>query len=413
MRVGTVKAAFSAGVLLPAGLALNYLLTVVVARSLSVDDFGLFGFVQSLTVILALVGTLGFSQSTMRFTASYRATGQHARLAGLWRFSGSSVLAASTSIAGLLVLLAWLLPGHSAALLWTAALLVPFAVDAWRESAVRGLHRIAEAIAPRTVLLPLCFLLIFASVPIADANSALTLLVVTFLLIECVAVLLFLRQVHALTAGISPSYSQTEWMRVSLPMIGSALGSLSLTRSDVVIIGLVLGFEATGMYTAASRTALLVSLVLRAVSLVVGPKFAESYHSGDRARLKRQFAQATLLSGFLGLPFYLILMVVPNSILGFFGGEYTDAALLLQVLATGQFINLLTGPAALALNMTCFQRELAVLSLVAAALAVPLVAGGALVGGIFWAALAASGSVVLFNVGSLVLFVAKLTKSPT
>ena len=44
-------------------------------------------------------------------------------------------------------------------------------------------------------------------------------------------------------------------------------------------------------------------------------------------------------------------MVVPNSVLGFFGGEYTDAALVLQVLATGQFINLLTGPAALAMNM--------------------------------------------------------------
>ena len=101
MRADTVKAALSAGVLLPAGLALNYLLSVVVARSLSVDDFGLFGFVQSLTVILALVATLGFSQSTMRFTASYRATGtRHARLAGLLRFSGVSVLAASaTSLA--------------------------------------------------------------------------------------------------------------------------------------------------------------------------------------------------------------------------------------------------------------------------------------------------------------------------
>src|SRR5690606_19957885 len=56
-----------------------------------------------------------------------------------------------------------------------------------------------------------------------------------------------------------------------------------------------------------------------------------------------------------GLPLYLLVMMYPEWVLGIFGPGYTEAALLLQILATGQFINLVTGPVELALTMSAFE----------------------------------------------------------
>lgn len=408
MSPDTLRTAFGAAVLLPVGLGLNFLLSLVLARQLSVDDFGLFGFVQSFAAILAVIATLGFSQSTMRFTAAYRATGDIARLGGLLRFSRRTVFLASIAFASVLGGLAWLLPAYRTPLLWTAALLVPYTMDAWRESAVRGLHRISAAIAPRAVLLPLVFLLLLPVLELTDGSRTLGAFLAMFLIIEGIALYWLRQQEQALMAGIKPEYCRREWVQVSLPMIGSTLGALSLTRFDIVLVGLILGMQEAGVYTAASRTALLVSLVLRVVSLVFGPKFAESYHGGNHARFKHLFIRATQLAILLGLPFYGMLMAFPGLVLGIFGDNYRDGITILQILATAQFVNLITGPAALALNMARYQKQLAIASLICGAVAVPVVGVATFIAGLLGAALAASSVVVVFNLISLYLLVRRL-----
>ena len=55
----------SAGILLPLGLLFNYLLNILIARYLSVVEYGVFGTILSIATIAATLACMGFSSSMM------------------------------------------------------------------------------------------------------------------------------------------------------------------------------------------------------------------------------------------------------------------------------------------------------------------------------------------------------------
>src|SRR5699024_8979894 len=102
-----------------------------------------------------------------------------------------------------------------------------------------------------------------------------------------------------------------------------------------------------------------------------------------------------------GLPLYLLLMFFPVEILSLFGPRYEEAALALQILATGQFINLMAGQFGLALNMSQYERTN--LTLTTSAAVISLLALGTLSSlyGIVGAAVATAGTLCIRNVSQL------------
>lgn len=392
----------STGVILPAGLALNYALNVVLARVLPVAGYGLFAYTQSLAAILSLAAALGFSTSMMRFVATYRIQGQQALLRGLVRSSLRLILLASALIALLLLALGWVFPAQRSGLFWVAMLLMPLTVDVWRESTMLGLHRAGAAILPRQILLPGLTLACVGALSLTDAEAVMLAFFALLVLLE-LGGLWQLRSALALPKELHPVTRIRDWLRTSLPMAGANLATQGMMRWDVVVLGALLGLEAVGPYAAAARTALLASLVLRVVNLVVGPMLAELYHSGDLRRFRRLLLAASLGAGAAGLPLYMLVLLRPEWVLGLFGPAYAEAALPLQILATGQFVNLVTGPVGLALTMSVHEAANLRLSLaaslgslVALILLVPIYGAGG-------AALAVGGAVALLNVAMVVL----------
>lgn len=394
-----LPALLSAGIILPAGLALNYALNVVLARVLQAAGYGLFAYAQSLATVLALAGSLGFSTSMMRFVAAYRAQDQQALLHGLVRSSLRLILLASVLLALLLLMLGQMFPNHGVGLLWAAALLVPFTVDVWRESAMRGLHRTSLAILPRQVLLPGLTLIGVAVFGLNYAIDVLLSFLALLVLLE-LAALWHMRRVMNFPKDGRPIAETKYWLRTSLPMAGANLALQGITRWDIVMVGVLLSLEATGSYAAAARTALLATLVLRVVNLVIGPMLADLYHSGDIRTFRKLLIAAAFGAGVAGLPLYLLVLLRPEWILGLFGQAYTDAALILQILATGQFINLITGPVGLALTMSRY--ESLNLSIAVIAAAISLVGLSILVPqyGVVGAAVATSAAVALRNIST-------------
>jgi O-antigen/teichoic acid export membrane protein len=401
LRGQLLSALLAAGVVLPAGLTLNYALNVVLARVLSIEGYGLFIYAQSLASVLALAAALGFSTSMMRLVASYRAQGQEALLLGAIKGSFVLVFLAGIIIVFILLVIAYLVPAHRGALLWTALLLLPLAIDAWRESTMRGLHRTVAAILPRQVFLP--FLTLIAVFVLGLDDSTIILAVFAGLLIALELIgLLQLRKALGFLIMVRPRWAICHWLRVSLPMGLTALANLGINRWDVVVLGFIVDLDAVGPYSAAARTALLTSLVLSVVNLVVGPTLAELYHQGEHRRFRKLLFASTVGATTLGLPLYLLVLLRPEWVLVLFGGAYLDAAVLLQILATGQFVNLATGPVGLALTMT--RHEMSNLRLTMFASATSLVSLLVLVPqlGAIGAAIATASATVLLNVTALI-----------
>jgi O-antigen/teichoic acid export membrane protein len=82
---------------------------------------------------------------------------------------------------------------------------------------------------------------------------------------------------------------------------------------------------------------------------------------------------------------------------GFFGPDFASAELALAVLAVGQLINAATGPAGPILNMTGFERDTTLITLVAAVVAVVLSFALIPTWGVEGAAFAAAGSFASWN----------------
>ncbi|ABA57998.1 Polysaccharide biosynthesis protein [Nitrosococcus oceani ATCC 19707] len=402
LRHRLLPALLAAGGVLPAGLALNYALNVVLARVLPIEGYGLFAYAQSLASVLALAAALGFSSSMMRLVAAYRAQGRDALLLGAVKGSFALVCLAGVAIALVLLAIAWLAPAHRSGLLWTSLLLLPLTIDVWRESTMRGLHRTVAAILPRQVFLPLLTLLVVLALGLEDTGLILATFAGILVALELVG-LLQLRKALGFLSTVQPRWAMRQWLRVSLPMGLAALANLGINRWDVVVLGFIAGLDVAGPYAAAARTALLASLVLRVVNLVVGPMLAELYHRGDHHHFRRLLLLGAGGATVLGLPLYLAALLYPEQILSLFGPGYQDAALLLQILATAQFVNLATGPVGLALTMA--RHEMSNLRVTMLAGVVSLIALLVLVPwqGAVGAAVATASATVLLNVAAAIV----------
>ncbi len=351
-----LPALVGAGVLLPLGLAINYGLNIVLARFLSVEDYGLFGYVHSLVTILALVAGLGFSNSMVRLLSAYRVQQHFDLLRGAVVGSFKVIVAAGFCVLAFLLItrdIVW--SDNQQAVYWTALLLLPFTIAGWRQSCMRGLQKTVEAIVPRDVLLPLLTLLLVYLFEIQKIGQVLIIYFSVLVVLELVG-LIRLKTILSDFQYQKPRFDYKHWLDVSIPMGLSNLARQGILRWDIIIVGIFVGLDATGQYTAASRTALLVVVALRVINLAVGPYIAEAYHAQDYQRFRSLIGLSTVCSIALGAPFYLLVMYYPALIMSIFGEAYTNAGLILQILVTGQFINLITGPVGLALNMAAHQK---------------------------------------------------------
>lgn len=394
------RALISAVFIIPAGLALNFTLNLVLARLLPVEEYGVFVFAHSLASMLAVLAALGFATSMMRFVSAYHVNGELGALKGILRSSLQLVCLASAFISVVLLSFSVAPTEYSLGLFWSAVLLIPTAVDAWRESTMRGLHRTAEGILPRQVLLPTSSMLLILAFDLSDLLSIMVCFVLSFAVLE-MAGMLRLRALTSSLVPIIPVRRVKHWVGVSLPMAFATLAHQGLTKWDVVLLGFFVGMDATGPYGAAARTALLASVVLRVVNLVVGPTLSEYYHSGQFRKFKSTLIISSAASGALGLPIYIVVLFYPGEVMSFFGAGYDSAAPYLQVLASGQFVNLLSGSAGLALTMSKHQKLYlliaglaSILSLLALMMLTPLY-------GAFGAAVATSLALVVFNVAQV------------
>lgn len=122
-----------------------------------------------------------------------------------------------------------------------------------------------------------------------------------------------------------------------------------------------------GVYTSSSdvamlavsqRIAMLASFILIAVNMVVAPKFAYLFDKEDLESIKKMSIISVRMMLIFSLPIIIGMVVFPEYLLLFFGKSFVDGAQLLQILAIGQFVNVLTGSVSILLAMSGHERDL-------------------------------------------------------
>ncbi len=363
------KAITMSALILPLGVGLGYVLNVVLARSLTVEEFGIFSAALALAQVLCLLTSLGFGFSLMRLVPRYQAGGAAGTEQQLLVTSLAAVIIVSMLVALLLLLAAnWFGSEPTVRGLVIAAMTLPlYAIDTWREGGTRGRGYLVQALAPRRLVLPAVMLVYLLFVPSQTLTSVVVVFVGLFVLVQMVCFRWLLPLGLIRPAQVTASVLRDVWP-VSLPMAISSMARFGVRSWDIFLLGALSSMQDAGPYAAAARTALLCGIAVRIVNLAVGPEFAKRFQQGDRTGLARVFRISTMGAIVLGMPLYLLVMVFAEEILGLFGASYVAAAPVLRILATAELFNVLTGPSSSLLMMTDAEKQnLAVL--VVAALA--------------------------------------------
>ena len=335
------------------GVASLLALEVTLGRRLGVAGFGLFAFLLAVATVTSHLAPLGWLNAITRLVRTY-SDGKNASL-----LKGSLVTAHGAAIAGLvlagLILIALVaLAGHPDRVL-LLKLGLPLGIGLTmielHRYVLRGQHASVLGEALPMLLLPVGVLCAIWSLALDSVAAVVHAYIAVCGFILVLSAVRIAGRLPPDTSRVRADYRLRSWAGMAGAMLVGTASDEVTARAAVLVLGAISTPEATGLYQAATRLALMTVFVLRAVTAVSAPRMAELYHAGKMTELRSVYGRSCLVSASCAAPFLLVFGLLPELALGLFGKDFREAAPLLQVLAIGYFGSALTGPCATGLMM--------------------------------------------------------------
>ena len=156
--------------------------------------------------------------------------------------------------------------------------------------------------------------------------------------------LLYGRLRRAPKGGRADAPRWSEFWRYSAPLALSDLAQVGVQWIDVLMVGVIVGTVATGIYTGLARCIMVGELVLVAVGLAVAPYLAALFGRGESEPATDTYAACTSVIVALGAPIFIRYLAFPRTILTIFGSEFRAGADPLMVLSLAMLVSLAAGP---------------------------------------------------------------------
>lgn len=337
---------------------------LILARGLGVQSFGYFIVAWTWALLLAVPCRLGFHNSLIRFTASYRAQGEWSPLRGLFRVSVGAVLGASLGTGGLMAAGAALfrqrMAGEQLESLLLASLALPaLALLGVTQAMLKGFRRPALGQFTQRGL-AYCWIALltgtgWAVTGLGNAPVAMVLCAAAAWIAVGVSGFWVLRAADPSVFRAAPSYRTGFWIRSSLPLLLMASMSIIMGQTDTVMLGAMVGSREGGIYAVANRLAQFASLALMASQAIMAPLVAEYHARNDLGALRRLLAMVAWgVAGITALGFVAFAFAGPV-LLGFFGQSFGEGFPTMMILVTGQLLNAACGPVGVVLTMSGHQ----------------------------------------------------------
>lgn len=345
-----------------AGTALGLVGQVILARWLGVADYGSFTYVHAWSLLLANVAGLGLTPAILRFLPQYRAQGQGLRYRAYLRNVRLWSLAAALIIVAILLLLAsgGRLGRYGEVWRHGAWLVLVFAFLNLHMQEGRSQGRMILAMAPQSLFMHATLLggagLLVLTRGSADASGTLAVFTAGLFLVALIQGGMLRGSRPRLPDGDPAKGLQREWFKVGLPLFLILVFMYLLTRTDLLLVGSLLGEEAVGMYGAASKLATTVNFAFFAVNAAGAPLISALFAADDRAGLVRMVKRTSNWVFWPALAIALGLSVLGRTILGFFGPEFQGAYGVMLILAGGYLATASVGLSSSLLNLTGNER---------------------------------------------------------
>ncbi|VAW98540.1 hypothetical protein MNBD_GAMMA23-1536 [hydrothermal vent metagenome] len=387
------------------GMGITYISLILLARWMGAEQFGIYAYVFSVISTLAIVPLFGLSYSSIPLIAEYEVDKKFAELRGLLLFGTGFVVAVSVivSFAFAMLIMADIigLGEYRDAILIGCIALPAFSLLSYLGEVSRGLGRAIAAFAPLQVLVPLIFLLLaFISFYLFDKLEATRTIWLWFFAMLALVIpqaLYLLKIVVKRFPELSRNYHVRQWLKISAQFFLISIAVVLLFQMDVLILGMFHEPEIVGYYSAAARTALLVTIILQAINALGARQYATLYKMNKTDELQQLLHSLSrwLVWATAGVTVFLLLG--GHYLLAFFGNNFTQAYPALAILTVAYAATVILGPVTVLLNVTGNQKVTAkvlttavVIGIILNSILIPIygMVGAAIAAGtmhVFWA----------------------------
>lgn len=363
-------------------LAISTAVTLLLARALGPQGYGVYSFAVSLVTMASILSFVGLPEFLTRELATLISRGSLSRARQSLDVGTRIVITSSALTAGFLALLVALgvhIGPLDSEILLISALAIPLlALIATYKGALRGAGRVLLAQVPGDLVRPSAFLvLVLFTLVLADrpsASDAMGLYVVSATA-GLVVSTVFIKARSGLT--LAPRYPERiRWRSLLVRSAPFALlsGAQVFNRHiDVLMVGVLTTATDVGLYRTAVQVSDVVNLPLVAIAAVIAPRLAAAF-ARDHLQDFRDILTRAHRLGVVGVSLGTVIAILAaEEILGLlFGMPYQSAAIPLVILAIGRVFYSIVAFSGLALAMIGYAGIATVATLATASLNIGL-----------------------------------------
>jgi len=322
------------------GVLLLFVMNIVLARTMSVSDFGTFGFVLSLSTVLSIPVSGGLSMLLTREIAGYTQTCNWSAYRGLVKVAYWWVILASI-ICGLalicLITIIERVPTHHFFIAFSLVPIVGF--NMIRNGILKGLGHPILAEGPTMILQPMLLIIAYLMLAylglISAINALLFYFVVIFIVFGMTSMMMFWVQPSSVYAAKSDMIDKPLWCRALPPFMLMSATTLLSTQIAILIAGFMGKDEVVAYIRVAERGAMVSIIPFHVLSSIISPQIVAAIRSSDIRELRDIVRRSSQLMFFSALPFVIIILLFGEQIIDLlFGSKYGKNSYLPMVIVS-------------------------------------------------------------------------------
>ena len=322
------------------GIPLLLIANIILARTLSVSEYGTFGFVISMATVLAIPVSGGLTLLLTREVAGYVQKNNWAAYRGVVFAAYFWVLLACSAIGLLYFIWTILLGNIPNEQLIISFLLVPLlALNAIRQGILRGLGCPVLAEAPSQIFQPALIIIGYLSLTwlgLSTSKFALWWYLTAVGIVFCLAsVMLWRVQPTAVREAGFDTSDNSRWKRAFFPLMLMSAATLLGAQIAIIISGFMGQEEVVAYLRVAERGAIVIIIPFHILGAIVGPHLVDAINHGGIGKQKAVIQQSARLMLITSLPIGIVIVFAGAQILKLlFGTPYDQASYLPMVIVS-------------------------------------------------------------------------------
>ncbi|WP_170335430.1 oligosaccharide flippase family protein [Ruegeria arenilitoris] len=364
---GILSKSLGTGALKVSQALMGVLVTIVLARILGLAQFGLFSFGLAVATGLSIPTKNGITELVVREVSRAADANDPAKLHGVmrWILLFSTIYCVVVGGIVAFVALTFFPTSDLAFSIAISTLLLPgFSLMGNWSGGLRGLGKPVAALFPDTVVRPI-ILIVISLLLNALLPGGMTATHTTLAMVAAVSLpaalnrYLFWRKVPATLAATGKvTIEHRTWLRSAIPFTAVGGVQVATRQADLILLGLLIGETAVGVYRIALQGAMLVAFGSQAVNVVLAPRLAQLRKGLNHDELVTLLRTSIILSLCVAVPGLLIYTAFGEQILALlFGTEAVAALTPLLILSAGNTVAMLNGAVIPLLNMTGYEKR--------------------------------------------------------